>query len=45
MFAILNLGSARNPHVLCVRSGFCALSVSKLAAPITPTGICPYIQI
>ncbi|ACY88081.1 hypothetical protein B5D72_07920 [Salmonella enterica subsp. enterica serovar Typhimurium] len=33
------LGSAQNPHVLRVRSGFCALSVSKLAAPITPTGI------
>ncbi|ATZ94821.1 DNA metabolism protein [Dickeya fangzhongdai] len=33
------LGSARNPHVLRVRSGFCALPVSKLAAPITPTGI------
>ncbi|EBO1176171.1 hypothetical protein D3180_14480, partial [Salmonella enterica subsp. enterica serovar Cerro] len=27
------------PHVLRVRSGFCALSVSKLAAPITPGGI------
>ncbi|ORG52495.1 hypothetical protein B5Z83_00880 [Salmonella enterica subsp. enterica serovar Typhimurium] len=25
--------------VLRVRSGFCALSVSKLAAPITPGGI------
>ncbi|MBW5994178.1 hypothetical protein CF038_16180 [Klebsiella michiganensis] len=37
--AILDLGSARNPHVLHVRSGFSALSVSKLAAPITPTGI------
>ncbi|ASK77219.1 L-asparaginase [Klebsiella michiganensis] len=37
--AILDLGSARNPHVLRVRSGFSALSVSKLAAPITPTGI------
>ncbi|PHZ29287.1 L-asparaginase [Yersinia bercovieri] len=36
LFAILNLGSARNPHVLCVRSGFCALSASKLAATITP---------
>ncbi|EBL6516311.1 hypothetical protein DPE35_10050 [Salmonella enterica subsp. enterica serovar Woodinville] len=33
------LGSAQNPHVLRVRSGFCALSVSKLAAPITPGGI------
>ncbi|PWD71700.1 DNA metabolism protein [Dickeya dianthicola] len=27
------LGSARNPHVLRVRSGFSSLSVSKLAAP------------
>ncbi|EBW4444458.1 L-asparaginase [Salmonella enterica subsp. enterica serovar Arechavaleta] len=27
------------PHVLRVRCGFCALSVSKLAAPITPTEI------
>ncbi|ATY01110.1 hypothetical protein AL497_25030 [Klebsiella aerogenes] len=39
LLAILNLGSAQNPHVLRVRSGFCALSVFKLAAPITPTGI------
>ncbi|PRV88750.1 hypothetical protein B1R85_09755 [Salmonella enterica subsp. enterica serovar Weltevreden] len=39
LLAILVLGSAQNPHVLRVRSGFCALSVSKLAAPITPTGI------
>ncbi|EBK0368265.1 hypothetical protein D3D45_08485 [Salmonella enterica] len=39
LFAILILGSAQNPHVLRVRSGFCALSVSKLAAPITPGGI------
>ncbi|EFE07994.1 hypothetical protein CIT292_08512 [Citrobacter youngae ATCC 29220] len=39
LLAILNLGSARNPHVLRVRSGFCALSVFKLPAPITPTGI------
>ncbi|NAT77445.1 hypothetical protein CWD78_07830 [Dickeya dadantii] len=59
--AILALGSARNPHVLRVRSGLLAalarwagqralsvqhalhvvsaLSESKLAAPITPTGI------
>ncbi|MIG37562.1 hypothetical protein AHW95_05640 [Salmonella enterica subsp. enterica] len=35
----MNLGSAQNPHVLRVRSSFCALSVSKLAAPITPGGI------
>ncbi|POZ17590.1 L-asparaginase [Lelliottia aquatilis] len=36
MFAILNPGSARNPHVLYVRSGSCALAVSKLSSPITP---------
>ncbi|MCU1791685.1 L-asparaginase [Pectobacterium polaris] len=35
----MNLGSAQNPHVLRVRSGFSALSVSKLAASITPSGI------
>ncbi|NAT76620.1 hypothetical protein CWD78_03455 [Dickeya dadantii] len=35
----MDLGSARNPHVLRVRSGFCVLSASKLAAPITPIGI------
>ncbi|AYH50248.1 hypothetical protein B6N31_07940 [Dickeya fangzhongdai] len=40
--AILALGSARNPHVLRVRSGFSALSESKLAAPITPSGIGSY---
>ncbi|MDU3077304.1 MAG: hypothetical protein E7B29_13570, partial [Mixta calida] len=39
LLAIFNLGSARNPHVLRVRSGFCALSVFKLPAPITLTGI------
>ncbi|OWF83683.1 hypothetical protein B4903_00810 [Yersinia frederiksenii] len=39
LFAILNLGSAQNPHVLRVRSGSCALSVFKLTATITPTGI------
>ncbi|EAP0877903.1 L-asparaginase [Salmonella enterica] len=39
LLAILVLGSAQNPHVLRVRSGFCALSVSKLAPPITPGGI------
>ncbi|RFU92124.1 L-asparaginase [Citrobacter gillenii] len=37
MFASLNLGSAQNPHVLRVRSGFSALSVFKLSSPITPT--------
>ncbi|OZU01987.1 hypothetical protein CCO45_15220 [Salmonella enterica subsp. enterica serovar Ealing] len=42
LLAILDLGSAQNPHVLRVRSGFCALSVSKLAAPITPGGIGSY---
>ncbi|THE42888.1 DNA metabolism protein [Citrobacter murliniae] len=31
----MNPGSARHPHVLRVRSGGCALSVSKLASPIT----------
>ncbi|MDA5534795.1 hypothetical protein [Yersinia mollaretii] len=36
MFAILNPGSARHPHVLRVRSGGCALAESKLPAPITP---------
>ncbi|ECC8832971.1 hypothetical protein DKU74_21090 [Salmonella enterica subsp. salamae] len=35
----MDLGSAQNSHVLRVRSSFCALSVSKLAAPITPGGI------
>ncbi len=39
--AILNLGSAHNPHVLRVRSGFSALSVSKLAAQIMPDGQAP----
>ena len=34
--ASLNPGSAQNPHVLRVRSGFSALAVSSLAAPITP---------
>ncbi|OVZ96782.1 L-asparaginase [Yersinia frederiksenii] len=33
---ILNLSSAQNPHVLDVRSGFCALSASKLTATIAP---------
>ncbi|AVM05677.1 hypothetical protein C3736_06810 [Escherichia coli] len=36
LFVILAPGSARNPHVLCVRSGFSALFVSKLTATITP---------
>ncbi|OMP90310.1 L-asparaginase [Raoultella terrigena] len=39
LLAILNLGSAQNPHVLRVHSGFSALSVFKLPATITPTGI------
>ncbi|PDO89411.1 hypothetical protein BK797_00015 [Kosakonia sacchari] len=34
--AILTPGSAQNPHVLRVRSGFSALAVVKLAATITP---------
>ncbi|EBR8786366.1 DNA metabolism protein [Salmonella enterica subsp. enterica serovar Agbeni] len=37
------MGSAQNPHELRVRSGFCALSGSKLAAPITPAGIGSYL--
>ncbi|OVZ72902.1 L-asparaginase [Yersinia intermedia] len=37
LLATLNLGSAQNPHVLRVRSGFCALSASKLSATITLT--------
>ncbi|EAA5746342.1 DNA metabolism protein [Salmonella enterica] len=32
-------GSARHPHGLRVRSGGCALADSKLAAPMTPSGI------
>ncbi|ORJ51207.1 hypothetical protein B2M27_06330 [Kluyvera intermedia] len=35
-FAIFAQGSAHNPHVLRVRSGCSALSVSKLAAAKTP---------
>ncbi|AUU89852.1 hypothetical protein C2U55_12535 [Enterobacteriaceae bacterium ENNIH3] len=35
-FASFDQGSAHNPHVLRVRSGCCALSVSKLAAAKTP---------
>ncbi|ASG45650.1 L-asparaginase [Citrobacter freundii] len=35
-FAILAPVSARNPHVLRVRSGFCALPETKLTATITP---------
>ncbi|EKN5079840.1 L-asparaginase [Yersinia enterocolitica] len=35
----MNLGSAKNPHVLRVRSGFCALAVFKLTATITPIWI------
>ncbi|EAM2864387.1 L-asparaginase [Salmonella enterica] len=38
LFAILGPGSAQNPHVLRVRSGFCALVGLKLASTITPTG-------
>ncbi|PKE33210.1 DNA metabolism protein [Rahnella sp. AA] len=34
--AILNPGSARDSHVLSVRSRPCALSESKLTATITP---------
>ncbi|EBY3145048.1 DNA metabolism protein [Salmonella enterica subsp. enterica serovar Morehead] len=35
-------GSAQNPHVLRVRSGFCALASPKLASTITPGGIGSY---
>ncbi len=35
LLAILNLGSARHPRVLRVRSGVCALSVFKLASTLT----------
>ncbi|PQQ37001.1 hypothetical protein C6H68_15910 [Photorhabdus luminescens] len=45
LFAILNLGSAQNPHVLRVRSGFSALSVFKLPATITPIEIGSYSYI
>ncbi|GJL48267.1 hypothetical protein TUM17580_43260 [Citrobacter farmeri] len=41
LFVILNLGSARNPHVLRVRSGSCALSVFKLPATMTPDEVAP----
>ncbi|PNM16566.1 DNA metabolism protein [Yersinia enterocolitica] len=37
----MDLGSARNPHVLRVRSGCSALSASKLPATITPNRIFP----
>ncbi|ECF6854536.1 L-asparaginase [Salmonella enterica subsp. arizonae] len=37
LLASLNTGSAQNPHVLRVRSGFSALPVFKLSSPITPT--------
>jgi len=36
LLAILPPGSAPNPHVLRVRSGWCALAEGKLAATITP---------
>ncbi|ASO43599.1 DNA metabolism protein [Salmonella enterica subsp. enterica serovar Brancaster] len=35
-------GSAQNPHVLRVRSGFCTLANPKLASTITPGGIGSY---
>ncbi|AUP76135.1 L-asparaginase [Enterobacter sp. EA-1] len=34
--AISSSGSARNAHVLRVRSAFCALAVNELAATLTP---------
>ncbi|TCD23298.1 hypothetical protein E0D81_06580 [Lelliottia amnigena] len=36
--AILPPGSARNPRVLCIRSGCCVLAVNNLTAPLTPEG-------
>ncbi|EAA7245218.1 DNA metabolism protein [Salmonella enterica] len=30
------MSAANHPHVLCVRSGSCALAEFKLAAPVTP---------
>ena len=38
LLAILNLGSAQNPHVLRVRSGSSALAVFKLSTPMTLDG-------
>ncbi|HAI06736.1 L-asparaginase [Pantoea sp. AV62] len=38
LFVSLKLGSAHNPHVLRVRSGCSAQSVSGLPATITPGG-------
>ncbi|ARD18736.1 L-asparaginase [Edwardsiella piscicida] len=38
LLAKLDLGSAQNPHVLRVRSGFSALSASSLTATMTPAG-------
>ncbi|PHZ33351.1 L-asparaginase [Yersinia mollaretii] len=38
LLAILDASSARNTHVLRVRSVFSALVASKLSAPITPIG-------
>ncbi len=38
LFAILNPGQCSNSSRTSVRSGFCALSVFKLAATITPDG-------
>ncbi|PKQ49835.1 L-asparaginase [Citrobacter portucalensis] len=36
MLASLIPGCARNPHVLCVRSGCCAQAVNNLPTPLTP---------
>ncbi|EBW6088577.1 hypothetical protein A4L73_27955 [Salmonella enterica subsp. enterica serovar Enteritidis] len=42
----MNLGSARDSHVLRVRSCHCALSVFKLAAPptVSAVGYCYGVQ-
>ncbi|PRD14973.1 L-asparaginase [Pantoea coffeiphila] len=42
LLAILHPGSAHNPHVPGVRSGYCALAVSKLSATITPGLLVPH---
>ncbi|HBH66034.1 MAG TPA: DNA metabolism protein [Erwinia persicina] len=36
----MKLGSAHTPHVLRIRSGCCALSLFKRAAPMTPRYAC-----
>ncbi|RKF70947.1 hypothetical protein CKQ54_09750 [Rahnella variigena] len=45
LFAILNPGSARDSHVLIVRSCPCALAESKLPATITPLTYVSFYQL